>query len=468
MHYTLAILALALTASAARIPRTTCTFGLKATGSQSGQIGQLDDGQNRIGGNLPKGTYSIINGEITDGQGRGCILTPPTKQFQCDQGAAPTSGFLVGENGELSYKGSHEFYACPATDSEYNLYTTPVEGQDKCMKVSLIADACFEKPTTSKAPPPPPPPQTTQQPPRTQNWNQTLTIEKPTTVANPTTIEQPTTVEKPVTVTATQPAKTVTEVQKITITQAKEFPAPTTAPAETKIVTVTQDKQCPAPHVETQTITITKQKECPAPTAPPAETHEQPTPTKPVESSKPAETTPVPQPTKPVGQPSNEEHACPTNLNGEYQYPHLIVPVNRDEPHKAYGTQYNGKITSSISTIFNFDIPGSYNGQCSLVFLFPEQKDLETSSFTFNGDGQIAFSKLKNVATQQTTFESIGEVEKDLGVQHLTPGSKAVVATFACPSGQRISFKASAVGNTDFEYFQDYNPSPIGAYITTC
>merc|ERR1712157_625938 len=57
---------------------------------------------------------------------------------------------------------------------------------------------------------------------------------------------------------------------------------------------------------------------------------------------------------------------CPANLDGEYQYPHLIVPVSSENKDKAYGTSYNGTISPSVSSIFNFDLPYSYEGQtCS-------------------------------------------------------------------------------------------------------
>ena len=122
MKYSFATLALSAGASAASVQRS-CTFTLTASGGQSGTLGQLSDGQNRVGGNLPQETYSINNGQITDSQGRGCILTPPTTQFQCDVGATPTGGFSIGSNGAVSRGGSSTFYACPASDSEYNIYT---------------------------------------------------------------------------------------------------------------------------------------------------------------------------------------------------------------------------------------------------------------------------------------------------------------------------------------------------------
>ncbi|KAJ4299152.1 hypothetical protein N0V90_004396 [Kalmusia sp. IMI 367209] len=73
---------------------------LEAQGAPvSGYIGQIADGQNRIGGSLPVAQflfgYGPKGGEITDKNGRGCILTPPTKQFQCDEGVGRKSFPLV-------------------------------------------------------------------------------------------------------------------------------------------------------------------------------------------------------------------------------------------------------------------------------------------------------------------------------------------------------------------------------------
>ena len=54
-----------------------CCFSLNASGGASGTLGQLSDGQNRIGDDsLSPAQYCIdSNGAITDGNGRGCILT---------------------------------------------------------------------------------------------------------------------------------------------------------------------------------------------------------------------------------------------------------------------------------------------------------------------------------------------------------------------------------------------------------
>jgi hypothetical protein len=54
-----------------------CCFHLTSSGGASGSIGQLSDGQNRIGDDSLSPAQFCINssGSITDANGRGCILT---------------------------------------------------------------------------------------------------------------------------------------------------------------------------------------------------------------------------------------------------------------------------------------------------------------------------------------------------------------------------------------------------------
>lgn len=176
-----------------------------------------------------------------------------------------------------------------------------------------------------------------------------------------------------------------------------------------------------------------------------------------------------PAPTKPAETPSSDKK-CPTNLSGAYEYPHLIVPVDSANPTTAKGTSYFATISPTVSSIFNFDIkPEDAGKTCSLVFLFPEQKDLETSSFTFNGKGGIKVTSITAPATEQTTYNTVpaaGQLTQT--ISSVQPGNEYFVASMACPAGQRIGVEFSSTDGLDLHYFQDYNPSPIGAYITVC
>lgn len=155
MKYSFTAAGLMAVAAGNIIPRDQCCFQLTASGGVSGVVGQLADGQNRVGGSYPTGTYCINNGGLTDGQGRGCILTSPSSQFQCDVGATPTYGFSVSAQGQVLSNGNSVFYACPATETEYNsefgcisygwnrqlirfpVYTVPVPNQKKCVQITL-------------------------------------------------------------------------------------------------------------------------------------------------------------------------------------------------------------------------------------------------------------------------------------------------------------------------------------------
>jgi len=302
----------------------TCCFSLTASGGASGTLGQLSDGQNRIGGGLPAAQYCIgSNGGLTDGSGRGCILTPPTTQLQCDTGATPTTGFSIGCDGTLSYNGNSNFVACQTGDNgELNVYTTSGLGQTGCVNIELTASGC--------------------------------------------------------------------------------------------------------------------QSGCPAP--------------------KPSPAPPAPSPS-----------ACPAALTGTYEFPHLIIPVNSESPDTAYGTSFFGEVNSTVSSIFNFDIPEADSGKtCSLVFLFPLQSQLQTSSFTFSGDGQIDFSVLQDFASVTTTYANKPAIGADLGTVTVAPGNSYTITTFSCLAGKTVSFELSEAGSTSLKYFQDSNPSPIGLYITVC
>lgn len=162
---------------------------------------------------------------------------------------------------------------------------------------------------------------------------------------------------------------------------------------------------------------------------------------------------------------------CPANLNGEYQYPHLIVPVSSANPDKAYGTSYNGTINNDISSVFNFDIPRSYEGRtCSLVFLLPDHADLQTSAYTFNGKGGITVSELSAAVDESTTYNSVpaAAVENLGAIESVKSGNSYVVASHECGAGKRQSFEFTSTGGLDLSFFEDYNPSPLGAYITVC
>jgi len=145
------------------------------------------------------------------------------------------------------------------------------------------------------------------------------------------------------------------------------------------------------------------------------------------------------------------------------------VPVNKNSPDTSYGTQYFASINSQNSTIFQFDIPQSYSGnECSVVFLWPEQSQLETSSYTTSGSGGLTFSELNSQTTTSTTYQSAGTGSEVGSVSNAAAGNSYVIASGSCAAGQSVSYEVSATGSLSLSFFEDWNPSPIGVFITTC
>jgi hypothetical protein len=91
MRHALIPLALGLGVSASSLQKRwhECKFELNAQGGANGCIGQIGDGQCRIGSKYPPATFTLDkhSGILKDSKGRGCIITGSShQQIQCDDG----------------------------------------------------------------------------------------------------------------------------------------------------------------------------------------------------------------------------------------------------------------------------------------------------------------------------------------------------------------------------------------------
>lgn len=158
---------------------------------------------------------------------------------------------------------------------------------------------------------------------------------------------------------------------------------------------------------------------------------------------------------------------CPGDLTqGGYTAPGLIIPIDSSSPDSAYGTQYDAYVNSTTSTIFTFDVPANYTGkQCTLSFFFPTQSQLETSSFTESGNGSVAFKQLSSGTSESTTYNTAPTVTKTLGTESLAPGNAYSFSIGECSAGETLTYEMVSSGSYSLEYFQDYNPCPIGLWV---
>jgi hypothetical protein len=139
---------------------------------------------------------------------------PPTTQVQCNQGADPAPGFSISSDNTLQYNGSSSFFACPASDIEWNVYVSPNFGQLKCVPITLKADGCGTQSTTCSAAPPTTLYQTQWTTQWTTQW-MTQQNNSTVTVTETTTTKETETETKTETDTVTQPCTSLTTTTRV-------------------------------------------------------------------------------------------------------------------------------------------------------------------------------------------------------------------------------------------------------------
>ncbi|QKX53660.1 uncharacterized protein TRUGW13939_00739 [Talaromyces rugulosus] len=464
--------AIIATANSLATGNETCCFTLTASGGQSGPVGQIDDGQTRIGNGTQPGQFCVnSSGAIVDGKGRGCFLTPPTSQLQCDEGASPQPGFSVDSSGRLHHNGSTEFIACLSSQGDQlNIYTNPApQDVNGCQNVSFEANNCHStgpsasapgaiptSPTNTAAPPPGPGPTSPGAPSGPGSGPGPGPHPGPGPSApgspggpNPGPEPGPGGGPHPGPPGGPSPPSN----SSIPAPLSNSYPPEGSHPAGSSAPGGPSGTGTPAPGA----------LGAPPPNKPEPPTASEPGPSHPSGTSHPESPGgPGTSPTGPGTPPSNPSGAgCPTDLTpGNYEFPHLIIPIDSSSPSKIPGTSFNGTIDSKISSIFNFDIPPSLSGKrCSLVFLFPTKDKLITSSYSFSGDGAIDFAQLQSPATLQTSASNAPAVRTNLGVTTVSPGHSYTITTFSCPAGETIAYEMKNAGTTDLEWFEDFNPA---------
>lgn len=566
-------LVLAAGASAVAFPRSDkCCFSLTASGGISGSLGQLSDGQNRVGGSLPAGQYCLSNGAIYDNAGRGCLLTPETSQFQCDQGKPSTPVFSVSSSGLLQHNGDSSWTACPTgLNGEYNIYVTAPAGQGGCVSLTLstggqctgsqsssssaaastsqVATSSHVAPSSSymtssvySAPPTSHAASSSSQASPSAYSAPSSHAASSSPVVGPSSYAVASSYSAPassshaapssshVASSYSAPVPTSHAAPSSSAAHTSSAPAPSVSTYYTTVFhTVTSCSAHPTlsastPCAASSTTVLTSSypvvysatthsmvhsaspsTSCSTSSSAHVATHvssssSSPTPITSVSSA------PIPlhsssssslvsaysssssahsvashvssshavsgsaqASTTSAHSSSSSATACQTGLSGAYQTPELIIPVNSASPDTAYGTVYSPSINSENSTIFNFNVPSSYSGKtCSVIFLWPTQSELETSSYTTSGSGGCSFEKMSAVATSSTTYDSMGSGSVIGSISSASAGNSYVAWTGSCAAGTTESIMMSATGGLSLTFFEDWNPSPIGVFMTAC
>ena len=143
---------------------------------------------------------------------------------------------------------------------------------------------------------------------------------------------------------------------------------------------------------------------------------------------------------------------CPPDFNNAFEFPHLIINVDSSNPNNAPGTSYSSTVTSTVSSLFKFDVPSASAGKtCSLwQVLSPGDPSLSLTT-----PKKINYSQLNGVVSQSTTWNNKPGELTNYGTTTLDPVKSYLVATFPCPAGQAVSYMAKSVDGTTLSYFEN-------------
>lgn len=155
----------------------------------------------------------------------------------------------------------------------------------------------------------------------------------------------------------------------------------------------------------------------------------------------------------------------PRGLTPSFVAPNLIVPINRSDPSKFIGNSFTAQISSTLSTLFVFDMPSSSAKTCNLVFSVPPVFDpTYVAPIKINSAGGISISRLDKSATAGTSASLVAAGTVVGSVPVLQPGHKYTITSAPCEAGQQVSYRADSLNGLDMNFFQ-MTPPALGLFM---
>ncbi len=385
--------------------------------------------------------------------------------LQCTLGLTSPVAFTVSDEGAFLAGGSNDFYACkapgPGDDGSYLIYADSKEDTYGCVPITLATtdDKCAggeEAPVLSEAP------YVNNTGPATSGVYAPAPSEAPAySVSLPRYTAGPTGATTLSTISGPAPASSYKPSTPPAYGGEQPEHTPPAPPGyggeqPPTVVTVTEYAPGYSAPVETQPPVVPEYSATPG------------------ESVVTITTTYHPEPTMIIDPPKTD--VCMPHLTPNYyQAPSLIIPVSEEAPEVCYGTQYIAQITNVNSTVYNFDIPETWEGaNCKVVFDFPVKEKVyfqEGYKYTPSKDMDGAFVNvhlLNGTIDMDTNYSNLPEDVAHIGNATVVPGNSYTIVEEKCRAGQRLAFNLDSVNGSAIEYFQATGPSPIGLWITKC
>jgi glucan endo-1,3-beta-D-glucosidase len=143
------------------------------------------------------------------------------------------------------------------------------------------------------------------------------------------------------------------------------------------------------------------------------------------------------------------------------------VPIDKANPAKVVGNGFTAQLSSTISTVFVFDISPEHQGKtCNLVFYVPQvAASAGPAPFNIKTPGGIIVSRLANdVATLKISANSVGSSTPVGRVPSVQPASQYTIGSAPCDAGQRVGYQVDALGGLTMDFFQMISPL-LGLFV---
>lgn len=159
---------------------------------------------------------------------------------------------------------------------------------------------------------------------------------------------------------------------------------------------------------------------------------------------------------------------CPSNLDGDWESPRLIIPVDEKGSVLNHRDRRTGIFSDSKCSVYDFYIDPRFAGKaCTAVWLFPEKKQLGDWNYTLEGtSGMLSVYHMEWKVNNNATWD-VSAPGQLVAVGPVLPGLHWSAMTMECQPRRSISYMLCGT-DVSLEYVQDHQPHPFGFYIRAC
>ncbi|KAF3053626.1 hypothetical protein E8E11_008665 [Didymella keratinophila] len=163
-----------------------------------------------------------------------------------------------------------------------------------------------------------------------------------------------------------------------------------------------------------------------------------------------------------------EASAPPVGLQGPFEAPNLIVPVDKSDPSKVIGNGYVAQLSPTLATIFVFDVrPENQGKTCNLAFHMSSASPWpDMSPVKIRSPGGIIVSSVgQQAASADVSASNVVSSDVVGWIPSISPSNQYDLVSFPCPAGQRVVYQAESTGGLAMEFFQMTMP-PLGLFMS--